>query len=142
MARSGLFLLQAMVLVGRLAPTAEMGYEVASRGALAAAPLGEDEAMAGDEPGPGEPGQLPDEHWERPPQAEAVAIREPPQPSAEERGQQRLTHTPWAAWCTCCIRGGANDEPHRKLVATDRLPAVQLDDCFLKRIRQRFCSRC
>ena len=54
-------------------------------------------------------------------------------PSEEEIRAHRATHLPFREWCPECVAGAANDFPHRRHPASEKLevPEVHLDYCFL-----------
>ena len=43
-------------------------------------------------------------------------VRDPGQPTREERARHDLTHLPFRPWCADCVAGRAVDDPHRRLV--------------------------
>lgn len=53
-------------------------------------------------------------------------------PSQAEIDEHEVTHYPWRAWCSCCVRGAAFNDPHyrvqgRKLTR----PTISVDYSFL-----------
>ena len=64
------------------------------------------------------------------------AIRAPMEPSPAERDYHELTHTPFAPWCTQCVRSRSRDDHYKKVEAPAppeaRLPVVQIDYFFVK----------
>ena len=61
-------------------------------------------------------------------------IRDPGQPTAEERRLHNLTHCPFRAWCSACVKGQAKDDPHRTvrgIWAEELVPRIRADYLFL-----------
>jgi hypothetical protein len=46
-------------------------------------------------------------------------VRDPGQPTREERARHDLTHLPFRPWCADCVAGRAADDPHRRVVRDD-----------------------
>ena len=59
------------------------------------------------------------------------AIRAPTEPTQAERDYHELTHTPFALWCTQCVRSRSRDDHYKKVEAPAppeaRLPVIQID---------------
>ena len=68
--------------------------------------------------------------------AEAKApwrVREPGDPTPEERAQHELTHLPFRSWCRYCVMGRGRQEGHFRQNAkesSDNLPEISLDYAF------------
>ena len=65
--------------------------------------------------------------------AEPVPI--PCGPSESENMKHELTHIPLKPWCTSCVKGKAQSEPHKRIERTiedSELPTVQCDHLVLK----------
>ena len=56
-------------------------------------------------------------------------VRVPDVPTAIEKEQHYLTHIPFRAWCSFCVRAAAPDDPHRGLQRPDaaQKPMVMMD---------------
>ena len=57
------------------------------------------------------------------------------EPSESENMKHELTHIPSKPWCTSCIKGKAQSEPHKRterIVEDSELPSVQCDYLVLK----------
>ena len=53
-------------------------------------------------------------------------------PTQAEIDEHEVTHYPWRAWCSCCVRGAAVNDPHHRI--KDRIrtkPAISVDYSFL-----------
>jgi hypothetical protein len=46
-------------------------------------------------------------------------VRDPGQPTREERARHDLTHLPFRPWCADCVAGRAADDPHRRVARSD-----------------------
>jgi hypothetical protein len=46
-------------------------------------------------------------------------VRDPGQPTREERARHDLTHLPFRPWCADCVAGRAVDDPHRRVARGD-----------------------
>ena len=61
----------------------------------------------------------------------------PCSPTRAEREAHEATHLPYRSWCEECVRGRANNPPHRRRAPgaeeEHRLPEVHLDYAFLRR---------
>ena len=59
-----------------------------------------------------------------------------PIPSSEpEKMKHELTHIPFKPWCTSCVKGKAQSEPHKRIERTvedSELPTAQCDYLVLK----------
>ena len=56
-------------------------------------------------------------------------------PSESEKMKHQITHIPLQAWCTSCVKGKAQAEPHKRterIIEDSELPAVQCDYLVLK----------
>ena len=66
---------------------------------------------------------------------QALEIPEPKGVSAADMATHRITHLPFAPWCTTCIRARGRDGPHKTLDATrderQELSRVEADYFFL-----------
>ena len=59
----------------------------------------------------------------------------PREPSESEKMEHELTHIPFQPWCTSCVKGKAQAEPHKKterIIEDSELPVVQCDYLVLK----------
>eukprot|EP00972_Heterocapsa_arctica_P041007 6043989-Heterocapsa_arctica.AAC.1 len=54
------------------------------------------------------------------------------QPTKAQREAHAATHIPYAPWCGVCIEGQGRDESHRRQLAVEGPPVVELDYSFLK----------
>ena len=55
--------------------------------------------------------------------------------SESEKMKQELTHIPFKPWCTSCVKGKAQSEPHKRVERTiedSELSIVQCDNFVLK----------
>ena len=57
-----------------------------------------------------------DEVREEPSGEEAAVrgMRDPAEPSRDERARHELTHVPFRPWCRHCVSGKAADNPHQR----------------------------
>ena len=65
--------------------------------------------------------------------AEPLTI--PCEPSESEKMKRDLTHIPFKLWCTSCVKGKAQSEPHNRVERTiedSELPTVQCEYLVLK----------
>ena len=59
----------------------------------------------------------------------------PHEPSEFENQKHNLTHIPFKPWCTSCVKGKAQAEPHKRtdrIIEDSELPVIQCDDLMLK----------
>ena len=59
----------------------------------------------------------------------------PHEASEFEKLKHQLTHIPFQPWCTSCVRGKAQAEPHKRterIVEDSELPVMQCDYLMLK----------
>ena len=59
----------------------------------------------------------------------------PHEPSEFEKQKHHLTHIPFQPWCTSCVKGKAQAEPHKRterIIEDSELPVVQCDYLVLK----------
>ena len=68
--------------------------------------------------------------------SEAVGVirqpRCPTLPSPEEQQRHGLTHIPYQAWCSCCVRARGRDRPHfRRQADENDPPNIECDYSFL-----------
>ena len=59
----------------------------------------------------------------------------PHEPSEFEKQKHNLTHIPFQPWCTSCVKGKAQSEPHKRIeriVEDSELPVIQCDYLMLK----------
>ena len=57
-------------------------------------------------------------------------VREPGDPTPEERAQHELTHLPFRSWCRFCVMGRGRQEGHfrrSKKESSDNMPEISLD---------------
>ena len=61
----------------------------------------------------------------------------PREPSEFEKQKHNLTHIPFQPWCTSCVKGKAQAEPHKRterIIEDSELPVIQCDYLMLKDI--------
>ena len=59
----------------------------------------------------------------------------PREPSEFEKQKHNLTHIPFQPWCTSCVKGKAQAEPHKRterITEDSELPVIQCDYLMLK----------
>ena len=59
----------------------------------------------------------------------------PHEPSEFEKQKHNLTHIPFKPWCTSCVKGKAQAEPHKRthrIIEDSELPVIQCDYLMLK----------
>ena len=59
----------------------------------------------------------------------------PHEPSEFEKQKHNLTHIPFQPWCTSCVKGKAQEEPHKRterIIEDSELPVIQCDYLMLK----------
>ena len=59
----------------------------------------------------------------------------PHEPSEFEKQKHNLTHIPFQPWCTSCVKGKAQAEPHKRterMTEDSELPVIQCDYLMLK----------
>ena len=59
----------------------------------------------------------------------------PHEPSVFEKQKHNLTHIPFQPWCTSCVKGKAQAEPHKRterIIEDSELPVTQCDYLMLK----------
>ena len=59
----------------------------------------------------------------------------PHEPSDFEKWKHQLTHIPFQPWCTPCVKGKAQAEPHKRTernIEDSELPVIQCDYLMLK----------
>ena len=59
----------------------------------------------------------------------------PREPSESEKMKHELTHIPFQPWCTSCVKGKAQAEPHKRIerfIEDSELPVLQCDYLVLK----------
>ena len=59
----------------------------------------------------------------------------PHEPSEFEKQKHNLTHIPFQPWCTSCVKGKAQAEPHKRterIIENSDLPVIQCDYFMLK----------
>ena len=59
----------------------------------------------------------------------------PHEPSELEKEKHNLTHIPFQPWCTSCVKGKAQAEPHKRterIIEDSELPVIQCDYLMLK----------
>ena len=71
----------------------------------------------------------------------AKGIRDPGQPTQAQIDAHNLTHCPFEAWCSHCVRGQAPEDPHKRKKHVEdeeadqgdeeRIPKVAIDYCFM-----------
>ena len=74
-----------------------------------------------------------------PVESRAEIIPVPPEPSESEKMKHELTHIPFQPWCTSCVEGKAQAEPHKRterIIEDSELPVVQRDYLVLKDVAE------
>ena len=59
----------------------------------------------------------------------------PHEPSEFEKQKHNLTHIPFQPWCTSCVKGKAQAEPHKRterIIEDSELPVIQCDYLMMK----------
>ena len=59
----------------------------------------------------------------------------PHEPTEFEKQKHHLTHIPFQPWCTSCVKGKAQAEPHKRTernIEDSELPVIQCDYLMLK----------
>ena len=59
----------------------------------------------------------------------------PHEPSELKKQKHNLTHIPFQPWCTSCVKGKAQAEPHKRterIIEDNELPVIQCDYLMLK----------
>ena len=54
-------------------------------------------------------------------------LRDPGQPTAQERAAHACIHVPFRAWCRECVLGRGRDRQHRRIEDEDGVPRVSMD---------------
>ena len=65
----------------------------------------------------------------------AVITPVPHEPSEFEEQKHNLTHIPFQPWCTSCVKGKAQADPHKRterIIEDSELPVIQCDYLMLK----------
>ena len=77
--------------------------------------------------------QLPEEGQAAAEDSAVRMVRDPGQPTRDERARHDLTHLPFRPWCEYCVAGKAAADPHRRLVREANLgpPKVSVDYGFV-----------
>ena len=53
-------------------------------------------------------------------------------PTQVEIDEHEVTHYPWRAWCSCCVRGAAVNDPHYRVQERELTrPSITIDCSFL-----------
>ena len=68
-------------------------------------------------------------------EAAVRGVRDPAEPSRDERARHELTHVPFRPWCRHCVSGKAADNPHRRRQEQREEPEVvkaSIDYGFIK----------
>ena len=68
-------------------------------------------------------------------ESEAEVTPVPHEPSEFEEQKHHLTHIPFQPWCTSCVKGKAQAEPHKRIeriIEDSELPVIQCDYLMLK----------
>ena len=77
-----------------------------------------------------------DGNWARPRRERIRALPKPVTPTKEQRERHRLTHIPYADWCSHCVRCRGRNLPHRKVTpfpAENTVPVMSMDIGHIKR---------
>ncbi|CAE7681372.1 unnamed protein product [Symbiodinium sp. CCMP2592] len=93
----------------------------------------EEAEAAEEEEAAGNPAPL--EEQAEQPDSRPRGLRAPRNPTAQERAEHELTHTPYQAWCEKCVEGKAREDPHRRREPSDDpvTPLVTMDYHFYSR---------
>ncbi|CAE7412283.1 unnamed protein product, partial [Symbiodinium sp. CCMP2592] len=93
----------------------------------------EEAEAAEEEEAAGNPAPL--EEQAEQPDSRPRGLRAPRNPTAQERAEHELTHTPYQAWCEKCVEGKAREDPHRRREPADDpvMPLVTMDYQFYSR---------
>ena len=65
----------------------------------------------------------------------------PHKPSEFEKQKHNLTHIPFQPWCTSCVKGKAQAEPHKRterIIEDSELPVIQCDYIMLQDVAGRW----
>ena len=75
---------------------------------------------------------IPEEELEDEQTRLGAALAQPVLPSAAEIAAHEVSHIPYRAWCTSCVRGRAKSQPHRTSHThqDDKHPVVSIDYAF------------
>ena len=75
---------------------------------------------------------IPEEELEDEQTRLGAALAQPVLPSAAEIAAHEVSHIPYRAWCTSCVRGRAKSQPHRTTHThlDDKYPVVSIDYAF------------
>ena len=68
-------------------------------------------------------------------ESEAEMTPGPHEPSESEKQKHHLTHIPFQPWCTSCVKGKAQAEPHKRterIIEDSELRGIQCDYLMLK----------
>ena len=68
-------------------------------------------------------------------ESEAEMTPVPHEPSEFDKQKHHLTHIPFQPWCTSCVKGKAQAEPHKRterIIEDSELPVIQCDCLMLK----------
>ena len=78
---------------------------------------GDDEDDVGDDAG----GELDGDEMQKEGEEAVVPklVRDPGEPTAQERAEHEKTHLPYRSWCKFCVMGRGRDLPHRAKDRTD-----------------------
>ncbi|CAE7197770.1 unnamed protein product [Symbiodinium sp. CCMP2592] len=108
----------------RVAPVEDVAMEAAAD---------EEAEAAKEEEAAGNPAPL--EEQAEQPDSRPRGLRAPRNPTAQERAEHELTHTPYQAWCEKCVEGKAREDPHRRREPSDDpvTPLVTMDYQFYSR---------
>ena len=77
-----------------------------------------------------------DGNWSRPRRDRVRALPRPTTPTKEQRARHRLTHIPYADWCSHCVKCRGRNLPHRKVIplpAENVVPVMSMDIGHIKR---------
>ncbi|CAE7832741.1 unnamed protein product [Symbiodinium sp. CCMP2592] len=93
----------------------------------------EEAEAAEEEEAAGNPAPL--EEQAEQPDSRPRSLRAPRNPTAQERAEHELTHTPYQAWFEKCVEGKAREDPHRRREPSDDpvTPLVTMDYQFYSR---------
>ena len=59
----------------------------------------------------------------------ARGLRQPKEPTWQERQLHELTHLPFRSWCPLCVQTKSKDDHHK--LQKDKQPVIQVDYCYI-----------
>ena len=61
----------------------------------------------------------------------ARALRQPPEPTPQEREAHMIVHVPFANWCAICVAAKSKDIPHHQVGQYPTAPLIEFDYSFV-----------